>query len=126
MFGKIKDMFSLEKWVENFEGYLDSRIELLKFDIKEGAIRFSSKVVIYLAFVLFALATFALLNLGLAALLNHLMDSSFWGFFILAAFYFVIALIFFFLRNSSQVQGRIELKIRESSTKNSTENEPNP
>lgn len=126
MFGKIKEMLSLEKWIENFEGYLEARIELMKFDLRETLIRFSSKAIVSLAFIVFGLAALVLLNIGLAGLINQRFESQFIGYFILAFFYFAVALIFYLLRNNKGFINKIETNIREAIQKEETDHDPKP
>lgn len=125
MFGKIKEMLSLEKWIENFEGYMDARIELIKFDIREAAIKWLSKSIMVIGMIFFGFSALVLLNFGIAGVINQIWDSQFLGFFVLSGFYFVIALIFYFLRNNSKWIQKLETDIRASMQKDTAENEPN-
>lgn len=125
MFGKIKEMLSLEKWIENFEGYMDARIELIKFDIREAAIKWLSKSIMVIGMIFFGFSALVLLNFGIAGVINQMWQSQFLGFFVLSGFYFVIALIFYFLRNNSKWIQKLETDIRASMQKDPAENEPN-
>lgn len=125
MFGKIKEMLSLEKWMDNFEGYLEAKIELVKYDIREGIIKFISKSLVHIVFIFFGFAAFVLLNFGFAGIINQYMESQFIGYMILSGFYFGISGIFFLFRNDKNFQDKIEAKIRESMKSKPEENEPN-
>ena len=107
-------MFSLEKWIENFEGYLEAKIELMKFDMKEYMVKLISKSISIFGLIFFGLTGFVLLNFGMAGAINHLLDSAFYGYLILALFYFFIAFLFFLIRKNKSLQQKIELGIRES------------
>lgn len=125
MFGKIKEMLSLEKWIDNFEGYLEAKIDLVKFDIREGIIKLISKSLVHIVFILFGFAAFVLLNFGIAGLLNQYLESQYLGYLILSALYFAVSAVFFLFRNDKNFQIKIEAKIRESMTPKPDENEPN-
>jgi hypothetical protein len=114
MFGKLKDMLSLERWIENFEGYLDARIELIKFDVKEWMVGMLTRSFFFLGMLVFGLAALICLNFGLAYLINFWLGTEFSGFLILAGFYFLIALAFYLSRDNASVQSRLEAKIRQS------------
>jgi len=114
MFGKIKDMLSLDRWIENFEGYLDARIELVKFDVKEVMVDILTRSVFFLGMAVFGLAGLICLNFGLAFLLSHYIGNEFSGFLILAIFYFLVAMIFYWNRTNVSLNEKIELKILES------------
>jgi len=107
-------MFSLERWIENFEGYLDARIELVKYDVKELLVDVMTRSIFYLGMAIFALAGLICLNFGVAFLINHLIGNEFSGFLILAILYFLIAMIFYWNRDNTSLNEKIELKIRES------------
>lgn len=126
MFGKFKDMLSLEKWVGNFEGYIEARIELVKFDLREGTIKLISKSLVHLVFIFFGFSAFVLLNFGLAGLMNQYFQTQFLGYLILSGLYFLVSGVFFFFRNNENFQSKIETKIRESMTPKPDKNEPNP
>jgi hypothetical protein len=112
MFGKIKDMLSLERWIENFEGYLDARIELVKFDVKEYMVGMLTRSFFFLGILVFGMAALICLNFGLAYLINYWLETQFSGFLILAGFYFLVALVFYLSRDNPAIQAKLETKIR--------------
>jgi len=128
MFGKIKDMFSIDRWIENFEGFLEAKLDLIKYDIKELFVSLLTKSIFYIGIGFFGLVGFIFLNFVLAYLLNHFLENEFAGFFILSIIYFLITLIFYLNRDNQSIKENIELSIRASMQQqkkepNSTENE---
>lgn len=113
MFDKLKNMLSLDQWVKNLEGYLEARIELVKFDVKELLVEVLGKVVFFAAMGIFALAALISLNFGLAYLLSDFIGNQYAGFLILAGFYFLIALVFYWLRENPGINKKMELVFRE-------------
>lgn len=107
-------MFNLDRWIENFEGYLDARIELVKYDLKELIVDLLTKSVFVLGVAVFGLAGLICLNFGLAYLISYFIGIEFSGFLILSVVYFSIALIFLFNRKNTSLNEKIERKIRES------------
>ena len=78
----------------NLKGYLDTRIDLVRLEAQEkvktgfvGTLHGVSMAAIGLMFFVF-------LNLFVALLLNDVLDSPYWGFGIVAAFYLVLLIIF--------------------------------
>jgi hypothetical protein len=114
MFGKIKDVLSLDKLIENFEGYLDARIELVKYDLKELMVSILTRSLIFLAMAVFGLAGLLCLNFALANLLNYLFENQFAGYFILSGIYFLITLVFYLNRENQSLKDKIELSLRQS------------
>jgi hypothetical protein len=128
MFGKIKDMFSLDRWIENFEGFLEAKIDLVKYDIKELLVNVLTKSIFFLGMAVFGLAGLVCFNFGLAYLLNYFIGNDFAGFFILTGIYFLITLVFYLNRDNKSIRQKIELSIRNSMEQekqdtNSAENE---
>ena len=115
-------MLSLDRWIENFEGYLDARIELVKYDLKELMVNVLTKSIIFFGMAVFALAGLVCLNFGLAHLLNHLIGNPFAGFFILTGFYFLVTLVFYLNRENQSIKDKIELSLRESMNHPKTDN----
>jgi len=127
MFGKIKNMFSLDKWIENFEGYLEAKIDLIKFDIKEQLVKVLTLGVSFAGIIFFGLTCFVLLNFGVAGLINAYMESRFWGYFILAGFYLLVSLVFYIALKNKSWHAGIETAIRTAIDQpNSETHEPNP
>ena len=121
-------MFSIDRWIENFEGFLEAKLDLIKYDIKELFVSLLTKSIFYIGIGFFGLVGFIFLNFGLAYLLNHFLENEFAGFFILSIIYFLITLIFYLNRDNQSIKENIELSIRASMQQqkkepNSTENE---
>jgi len=113
MFGKIKEAFSLERWVENFEGYLDARIELAKYDVKEALVGILAKSFFIIGFAFFTLLALVCLNFGIAYLLNEAFGNHYAGFLLLSGIYFLIGLIFIVGRKNKTMHENLDNKLRE-------------
>jgi len=112
MFGKIKEALSLERWIENFEGYLDARIELAKYDIREAMVRLLVKAIFVAGMAFFGFLALVCLNFGLAYWLNALLESSFAGFLLLGGFYALLTLIIYLGKKSPAIQEKAEAAFR--------------
>lgn len=79
--------------LENLMGYIDTRIDIIRLEIQEKlkASFVSAIHAVLLGVIAFLVLIFLSLFLGL--LLNHLLDSSFWGFGIVALFYIILLVI---------------------------------
>ncbi|MBD1397508.1 phage holin family protein [Pontibacter sp. JH31] len=76
--------------IENLMGYIDTRIDIIRLEIQE---KLKASFVGLLHVVLlgfFALMSVLFVSIFLGLLLNHLLDSSFWGFGIIALFYVAV------------------------------------
>lgn len=79
--------------IENLMGYIDTRIDIIRLEIQE---KLKATFVSTIHGVLLGLVAFMsliFLSIFLGLLLNHLLDSTFWGFGIIALFYIVLLVI---------------------------------
>ncbi|WP_439880915.1 phage holin family protein [Pontibacter sp. MBLB2868] len=79
--------------IENLMGYIDTRIDIIRLEIQEKLkATFVNLIhVVLLGIIAFLCVIFLSIFLGL--LLNELLDSSFWGFGIVALFYIIILVV---------------------------------
>ncbi len=91
-------IFKLDGLVNNFTGYIETRIELMKYEVKEDMAKVIAKVSILLLLAL--LFTFLLLFTSAAVALK-IGESlgSFAGFAIVAGFYLLLLLLIIILRD---------------------------
>ena len=79
--------------IENLMGYIDTRIDIIRLEIQEKlkAVFVNLIHVVLLGIIAFMCVIFVSIFLGL--LLNELLDSSFWGFGIVALFYIILLVV---------------------------------
>ncbi len=79
--------------IENLMGYIDTRIDIIRLEIQEKlkAALVNTIHAILLGFAALMCIIFVSIFLGL--LLNHLLDSSFWGFGIVALIYIILLVV---------------------------------
>lgn len=100
-------LFDLDKLINTLTGYIETRIELLKIDVREGLSFVITKLVFVGILSLFGFFIVLFLFLGLAAILNKELESHFWGYLIVAAFFGLVLFIALLLK------GKIADRIRE-------------
>ena len=83
-------LFDFDKLIGTLTGYIETKIELLKLDIKEGVSAAITRIVLIMAMVLLGIFVTLFLFMGLAALINQEMHSAYWGYLIVAAFFGLI------------------------------------
>lgn len=79
--------------LENLMGYIDTRIDIIRLEIQE---KLKAAIVNTMHAVLLGFAgmmSFIFISIFLGLLLNHLLDSTFWGFGIIALFYVILMVI---------------------------------
>ena len=129
MFGKIREALSLEKWVENFEGYLDARIELAKYDAREAMVEILTKGIIGFSLAILGLIVLICLNFAIGYWLSSLLANTYGGFVILTGFYLLLFILLFLNRNNPGLLRDLEEKLRmalNQPKESLTENESEP
>ena len=98
----------IQKLIEAGKKYLEVRIEILKLEIKEEVSDYFVKFTFLVTGVLFLLACLLFLALALAFYINELMLSSYLGFVIVGAVFFVLMVTLIALRNNTFMQKAFE------------------
>ena len=109
-------LFDFDKLIGTLTGYIETKIELLKLDAKEGISVAITKVLMLVVGVLLAVFVTIFLFLGLAALLNQAMKSTYLGYFIVTGFFAILLVIF--IASRDKITARIKEKLQEADTNN--------
>ena len=80
--------------IEKGEQYGKTTLELLKLKTLDKSADVASNLVSWLIVVIFAVLFFLILNIGIALWIGELLGKSYFGFFVVAGFYGLLALIF--------------------------------
>lgn len=84
-------MVKVEDVVENLTGYVESRIEVIKLDVKNEVTRISVTAVVWTIVSLFALMVLVCLSIALGLWLGHLTGSLPLGFVLVSLVYVIIS-----------------------------------
>ena len=120
--------FKLDSLLENLTGYIEARVELLKLTLWEKAEQSADKAAfaggsaIFFAVLAF-LGFFFLLafTIALGATLNHVLNSTFWGYWIVAGLYLLPMVILLLKKEKTlfrpQIQSALEKAIADARSK---------
>jgi len=95
----ILKFLKLESLVENLTGYVETRIELTKMEIKEDIAKGVSKILLFMLMG----AVFTLFIVLISVAIAHLIAKSigpFGGFAVVAAFYLLLSILLFAFRET--------------------------
>jgi len=84
----------IESLIEKGEQYGKTTLELLKLKTLDKSADAASNLVSWLIVVIFAVLFFLILNIGVALWLGEVLGKSYYGFFVVAGFYGLLALVF--------------------------------
>ena len=94
--------------IENLSGYVEKRLALYKIEIKEDLAIAGAKLVVVLVLSLSLFMIILFISLACAVLLNRILSSDSLGFFLVAGFYLVIFLAFFFLKDETRLEEKLK------------------
>jgi uncharacterized membrane protein len=84
----------VESLIEKGEQYGKTTLELLKLKTLDKSADVVSNLVSWLVVLVFAVLFFLILNIGIALWIGDLLGKSYYGFFVVAGFYALLAVIF--------------------------------
>ena len=107
----IMKFLKLENLVENVTGFVETRIELMKYELKEDVARVVSKVMLYVVVAL--VFTFFLFFISLAVAIElSTIWGDFWGFAAVAFFYIAVGITLYLLRDGISL--KVEKQLRKT------------
>ena len=109
----ILKFLKLDGVVNNLTGYIEARIELMKYEVKEDMARAASKMAILLILSIFFIFFLLFASAAVAHKIGESLGS-FMGYGIVASFYFVLLLLIVLFREP--LSKRVEKKIKETIT----------
>ena len=103
--------FKLEGLINNLTGYIETRLELVKYELKEDIARAMAKIAIVMVIALFFTLFLLFISVTAAYLLAELVGV-YGGFGIVAGVYLILLLVVIFFREP--ISHKIELEINKT------------
>jgi uncharacterized membrane protein YqjE len=98
----IKDsifkFLKLDNLISNLTGYIETRVELVKIEIREDVARILSQGIVYTTIIFFGLLFLLFFSIGLAHYLNTFFVGSFAGYWIVSGVYLLAFIVFLVFR----------------------------
>jgi uncharacterized membrane protein YqjE len=92
-------LFDIDRLLDTLSGYLETKLEIFKLDLKEELATTLSKVIIYVIIGLLAIIALTFGLLALAAFLNDYLESSYLGYLINVAILILFGSVLYFNKN---------------------------
>lgn len=106
-------LFNIDKLKNDLEGYIETKIALLKLEVNEQIALALGKIAVLLVIVFFLFFGVLFLSIAAAFKLNLLLDSAVLGFLIVAGFYLLLVVIFWLFIDRNKISSKLSNKIRE-------------
>ncbi len=118
MLNKLAGFLKVDQFIENIAGYMETRIELAKLDLKKEFAGVLAKLIVFSIAIIGILGLFLALTLAIGFLLNELLSSGFLGFFIVALVYGIVTVVGFSAAKNEKwiasLRDQIEKKVFEA------------
>jgi len=101
----------LDNLVSSFSGYVETRLQLYKMEIRDDVNKALSKALVYAVLGFFAFLFLIFFSIGLAHFINYFMTASFAGYWIVAGIYGVAFMLVIIFRK--QLDANFEKKFSE-------------
>ena len=86
--------------IEKLEDFAQTNIKLLQYKAIDKGTEVASSVISGVVMGIFFILGFVVLSIGLALLIGSWLNNSYYGFFIMGGFYFLLGLVFYLFRHS--------------------------
>jgi hypothetical protein len=86
--------------LESLSNYIETRVSLIKKEIKDEVARQLSKVIVFIFVMTLILFAIGFMSTGLAFLIGELVENMYAGFMIVGGFYLFISILIWFSRRS--------------------------
>jgi ABC-type Fe3+-siderophore transport system permease subunit len=93
--------FRIDELLKNVVGYLETRLELIKLEIRAELAKIITKLLLF-TLIMLVFAMFMIIgSITIGMYLNHLLESQFLGMVIVSGIYFLLLLFLYLTRNSA-------------------------
>lgn len=92
-FSNITKMFNIAGILKNVYGYIESKIDLIKYDIQESIEDLMAIMLRLMVLGMFACLLILFVFFGVSIYLNHVLGSDYWGYIIVGGFFLIMILI---------------------------------
>lgn len=105
-------LFNFDSIIDNLKGYVETQVSLTKIEIKEEVLSSIGKLLSVLVMVIFLFFTVLFLSVALSIYLNEIMQTSYWGFVLIALFYLILCLLSAWFIKTEKFKSLIQKFIR--------------
>jgi len=105
---------SFSNTVEKITSFIEVKIEQIKIKLIRASSKVIGNIIGISIITVFTLLFLLFLTIGVANWINHLLNSPFWGYFIISGFYLFLIIILFSLLNTGKINSWIEQAIANS------------
>lgn len=107
-------MLGIDKIFENIKKLIDTRLQIIKLEIKEEISKSLSNIIFSLIILNVALFSILFLSIGLSIYIGSLLENYYYGFLIIGGFYLALLLLLILMKDNKWLKDQIELKLNQA------------
>ena len=105
---KLFKFLRLDAIIEHLTGLIEARVELAKIEIKEEVSRIGARIIAGVVFAFFLVMIIIMFSIALAAWINVILESGYWGYFIVTGFYLLTLILLIVFKVHIRLQQKME------------------
>ena len=105
---KLFKFLRLDAIIEHLTGLIEARVELAKIEIKEEVSRIGARIIAGVVFAFFLVMIIIMFSIALAAWINVMLESGYWGYFIVSGFYLLTLILLIVFKVHIRLQQKME------------------
>lgn len=105
---KLFKFLRLDAIIEHLTGLIEARVELAKIEIKEEVSRIGARIIAGVVFAFFLVMIIIMFSIALAAWINVMLESGYWGYFIVTGFYLLTLILLIVFKVHIRLQQKME------------------
>ncbi len=113
---KILSFLKLDSIFEDLTEIVETKVELVKIELKEEAAKAATKLISFLFFGIMVFFIIIFLSITLATFLNHWLQSSYLGFALITGFYLLLVIAYKVFKVDSKLETLIESSLNNLQT----------
>lgn len=111
---KLFKFLKIDSIIEHLTGIIEARVELAKIEIKEEVSKIGARIIAGVVFAFLAVMIIILLSISVAAWINFMLESGYWGYFIVTGFYLLTLILLIAFKVHIRLQKKIESALIDS------------
>ena len=101
----------MKELLDNISGFLEVRIELIKVELQEDLAELGSRLILFVAIIIFAFMALLAATVGVSQYLNEVLVSSYLGYGLMTTFYLLLVVALVFLNKYFKLGEALKLYI---------------
>ena len=105
---KLFKFLRIDAIIEHLTGLIETRVELAKIEVKEEVSKIGARIIAGVVFAFLLVMIIIMFSIALAAWINVMLESGYWGYFIVTGFYLLTLILLIVFKVHIRLQQKME------------------